>query len=57
MSILDVNVTKKANDEYIVTQLVEGVEIGFVYTRFDEVLEHLANIDEPISLKVDLCLL
>jgi hypothetical protein len=58
MSVLEVTVSKKVYDdtdtvEYIVIHLVEGVELGFNYKRFDDVLEHLHNIDEPILLKTD----
>jgi hypothetical protein len=58
MSILEVTVLKKVYDdtdtvEYIVIHLVEGVELGCNYKRFDQVLEHLAELDEPISLKID----
>lgn len=58
MSILEVTVSKKVYDdtdtvEYLVTHLVGGEELGFNYKRFDEVLGHLAEIYQPISLKVD----
>lgn len=58
MSILEVTVSKKVYDdtdtvEYLVTHLVGGEEVGFNYKRFDQVLEHLAELDEPIHLKVD----
>jgi hypothetical protein len=59
MSILEVTVSKRVYDdtdtvEYIVIHLVEGVELGFKrYTRFDQVLAHLAELDETISLKID----
>ena len=58
MSVLEVTVSKKVYDdtdtvEYIVSHIVEGFELGFNYKRFDQVLEHLAELDEPIFLKVD----
>ena len=58
MSILEVTVSKKVYDdtdtvEYLVTHLVGGEEVGFNYKRFDQVLAHLTEIDEPISLKID----
>ena len=56
MSILEVTVLKRVHNntvEYIVIHLVKGVELGFNYKRFDQVLEHLAELDEPIHLKVD----
>ena len=58
MSILEVTVSKEVYDdtdtvEYLVTHLVGGEEVGFNYKRFDQVLAHLTEIDEPISLKID----
>ena len=58
MSVLEVRVSKEVYDDtdtakYTVTHLVGGEEIDFNYKRFDEVLGHLAEIYQPISLKVD----
>ena len=58
MNVLEVTVSKKVYDdtdtvEYTVIHVVDELELGFNYKRFDQVLEHLAELDEPISLKVD----
>ena len=58
MSILEVTVSKKVYDdtdtvEYLVTHLVGGEEVGFNYYLFEQLLAHLTEIDEPISLKID----
>ena len=56
MSILEVTVLKRVHNnivEYIVTELLDNVERGSIYKRFDEVLDHLADIDSPMVLKID----
>lgn len=56
MSILEVTVLKRVHNntvEYIVTELLDNVERGSHYKRFDEVLDHLADIDSPMVLKID----
>lgn len=57
MSILEVTVSKRYDDtdtvEYRVTHLVGGEEVDFNYKRFDQVLAHLTELDEPIHLKID----